>query len=256
MLLQYASDLHLEFSENRAWLKAHPMEPAAEVLLLAGDVLPLHQAYGAPGLFKRLTQGFREVIWLPGNHEYYGGRIEDKDLDTDIRLFRNIRIVNNRSVLYPGVRILCTTLWTAIAQMNEGALRHNMNDYHAIRHGSGLLMPAHTTRFHAHCLAWLKSELTKPFDGCTIVATHHVPTLQHYPPEYVGSALNQAFAVELEELIAGSGALAWIYGHHHRNIPAFMIGGTRMFTNQVGYVAQNEQIGFDPAAVIGPGMHR
>lgn len=253
MLLQYASDLHLEFPENRAWLKAHPIVPKAEVLLMAGDVLPLHQAYGAPGLFKRLTQGFREVIWLPGNHEYYGGRIVDKDLDTDIRLFQNIRIVNNRAVHYPGLRILCTTLWTAIAQMNEGALRHNMNDYHAIRHGRSLLMPAHTTRFHAHCLAWLKSELAKPFDGCTIVATHHVPSLQHYPPEYVGSALNQAFAVELDGLIAGSGAAAWIYGHHHRNTPAFTIGDTRMLTNQLGYVAAGEHRDFHPEAVLDTG---
>lgn len=213
-------------------------------------MLPSHQVAGAPGLLKRLAKGFREVIWLPGNHEYYGGRIEDADLDLDSRPYPNIRVVNNRAVHYPGVRILCTTLWTAIAQMNEAAMRHNMNDYHVIRHGHGLLLPAHTTRFHERCLAWLKSELAKPFDGRTVVATHHVPTLQHYPPEYAGSALNQAFAVELDELIADSGAVAWIYGHHHRNIPAFTIGSTRMLTNQLGYVASGEHRSFDPGAVL------
>jgi len=36
--------------------------------------------------------------------------------------------------------------------------------------------------------------------------------------------LNEAFAVELFELIEDSGPDYWIYGHHHNNIPDFSIG--------------------------------
>ncbi len=38
---------------------------------------------------------------------------------------------------------------------------------------------------------------------------------------------------ELHDVIAGSQAKYWIYGHHHTNTPAFKIGDTTLLTNQL-----------------------
>jgi predicted phosphohydrolase len=250
MTLHYASDLHLEFPENREWLRRKPLRGEGGVLLLAGDVMPFGQIDKHKDLLKRWGQQYGQVLWIPGNHEYYGEDIAQRSGTVDEAIVPGVRLLNNTAVQLPGLRILCTTLWSPIGQLNEAAIRRGMTDYHVIRQGNGLLHPAHITALHHASLAWLQAELATPFAGHTVVATHHVPTLRHYPPEYLGNALNEAFAVDLDELIAGSGATAWIHGHHHRNTPPFRIAATQVLTNQLGYVRVGEERGFDPGAMI------
>ena len=69
---------------------------------------------------------------------------------------------------------------------------------------------------------------------------HHVPTFLNYPKQYKGDVLNEAFAVELFDIIESSSIDYWIYGHHHSNTPDFKIGNTSLLTNQLGYVQQNK----------------
>ncbi len=247
MTIHYASDLHLEFPENRAWLKEHPLKGGG-MLILAGDVVPFRELDRHIDQFARWNSQYDKVLWLPGNHEYYGGDIAKRSGRTDEKILPNVRLVNDIAVHAGNTRILCTTLWTRIGQLNEQTIRRGVNDYHQIRSGNDLLLPAQTTRLHLESLGWLKNELAKSFAGTTIVATHHVPTLMNYPPEYRGSTINEAFAVELHDMIAASGASAWIYGHHHRNIPTYTIGTTHMLTDQMGYILYGEEHGFDTDA--------
>jgi len=83
-----------------------------------------------------------------------------------------------------------------------------------------------------------------------LVVTQHVPTFKNYPPEYKGDFLKEAFATILDDLILNTTPDYWIYEHHHRNIPDFKIGRTKMLTNQLGYVQHYENSLFRPHKCI------
>ena len=123
-----------------------------------------------------------------------------------------------------------------------------------VSHGVGgksfLLTPAHFNHLHQTALAFLKNAIAKSETEKTIIVTHHVPTLMHYPAQYKNSSITEAFAVELYDFIYGSEVSYWIYGHHHSNTPDFKIGNTNLLTNQLGYVELGEQKGFRTKAII------
>jgi Icc-related predicted phosphoesterase len=103
---------------------------------------------------------------------------------------------------------------------------------------------------HDRCLSFLKEEFAKGKSDKTIVITHHMPTFKNYPEEFKGDVLNEAFAVELSDLIKAAGPDYWIFGHHHTNKGDFDIGKTRLITNQLGYVMYNEHKGFNGGKII------
>jgi len=67
----------------------------------------------------------------------------------------------------------------------------------------------------------------------------------NYPAQYKGDILNEAFAVELFDLIESSNISYWVYGRHHSNTPEFVIGNTKLINNQLGYVQRNEHLKFE-----------
>ena len=73
MNIQYCSDLHREFPDNRRWLAANPLIPSAEILVIAGDCFYLNDDYGSYDFIRWAADSFKAVYILPGNHEYYGG---------------------------------------------------------------------------------------------------------------------------------------------------------------------------------------
>jgi predicted phosphodiesterase len=78
MKVQYCSDLHLEFPENRKFLKRNPLKVVGDILVLAGDVVTFHDFEKAHEFFDFACDYYSAVYWVPGNHEYYGADISDK----------------------------------------------------------------------------------------------------------------------------------------------------------------------------------
>ncbi len=248
--IQYCSDLHLEFRENREYLKANPLQPAAPVLVLAGDIMQFSDMERHKDYFNYVADNFETTYWLPGNHEYYHSDAAGKCGPLHESIRSNVHLVNNFTAVHGDVRLLLTTMWTKIGPAHEWDIQRSMNDFRVIKYDGDRLSVNRYNEMHDSCMAWLKGALEATATGDTVVATHHVPTFMKYPEQYRGDALNEAFAVELYDLIEPSNIACWIYGHHHCNRPEFKIGKTRMLTNQLGYVGHGEHVGFVSGKVI------
>jgi len=240
MKIQYCSDLHLEFPENKEYLKRHPIKPEGEILLLAGDVLPFAFDHKNFMFFDYVADSFEAVYWIPGNHEYYGydmGKTPDPLFE---KIRSNVFLVNNYTVSLEDVHIICSTLWSHISPINEWSIQKSLSDFYAITMNGMPLLPINFNGYHQTALSFIQSEVNKYARSKTIVLTHHVPTFLQYPAKYLRSILNEAFAVELHDYIESAGINFWLYGHHHFNAPGFIIGNTTMLTNQLGYVRKYE----------------
>jgi predicted phosphohydrolase len=245
MIIQYASDLHLEFPENKAFLEENPLQPVGDVLVLAGDIVPFAEMDKHYHFFSYLSSNFKVTYWIPGNHEYYYFNAATKSGMLKEKIRHNVFLVNNISVVHEDVKFIFSTLWSKISPAYEYQIEHALSDFRVIKYNNYRFSTEQYNKFHAKDLAFLQRELDKETNTKKVVVTHHVPTLMNYPEHYKGDVLNEAFAVELFDLIEATAPDCWIYGHSHNNTPDFEIGKTRMLTNQLGYVSLGEYQQFD-----------
>jgi predicted phosphohydrolase len=238
--LQYASDLHLEFPANKEYLKRHPLQPVGDVLVLAGDIVPFVILDKHQDFFSHLSNHFDTTYWLPGNHEYYHFDVTEKSGVLHENIRSNVFLVNNTAVVHQQVKLVFSTLWSKISPAHQWQIERSLNDFHLIKYQGARFSAGHYNQLYEDSLAFIQKELNEPIEGKTAVFTHHCPTFMNYPEQYKGDILNEAFAVELYDLIEASGADHWVYGHHHSNTPEFNLGKTKLITNQLGYVQRNE----------------
>jgi predicted phosphohydrolase len=251
MKIQYCSDLHLEFPENKSFLKSNPLKPAGDILILAGDIVPFTVMDKHPDFFNYVADHFKTTYWLPGNHEYYHSDVSERSGILNEKIRSNVVLINNQSVMLDGTRLIFSTLWSHISPLSEYRIKKNMSDFHVITYQGQPFSTEVFNLLHTESKAFLVSALRDKNGDCeTIVVTHHVPTLKNYPERYSGSLLNEAFVVELSDLIEDSGIDYWIYGHTHANTADFEVGKTHMLTNQLGYIEYNEHQDFDIAKTI------
>ena len=240
MKIQYASDLHIEFPENKKFLKDNPIKPIGDILVLAGDIVPFAVLEKYNDFFNFLSDNFENTYWIPGNHEYYYSDISNRSGVLNEKIKSNVLLVNNTTVVHENTTFIFSTLWSKIRTDYQWQIERGMSDFHVIKYNGSRFSADRFNQLHNESLHFIEQEMNKKRSGKTIVATHHVPTFLNYPEKYKGDVLNDAFAVELFDLIETNGPDYWIYGHNHFKQPGFTIGHTQLLTNQLGYVKYGE----------------
>ena len=142
--------------------------------------------------------------------------------------------------MHENVKLIFSTLWSKISPSHQWQIERSLNDFHLIKHKGFRFSGERYNQFHEECLSSIQNELKTVKDEKVAVFTHHCPTFLNYPEQYKGDILNEAFAVELHDLIESSEIAYWVYGHHHTNTPEFTISNTKLITNQLGYVQRYE----------------
>lgn len=249
MKLQYCSDLHLEFSDNKEYILDNPIEPSADILILSGDIVPFAVMDKHNDFFDYISRSFKMTFWIPGNHEYYYYNMgRNSFLETQIR--ENIYLVNNCVKEISGVNLIFSTLWSNISEEKRWLIQQSLSDFKVIKYNDHLFNVDDYNLLHQESKEFLQNALAKNSNNKTIVVTHHAPTFINYPVKYANSKINEAFASNLTDLIEDSNIDYWIYGHHHSNVEDFKIGNTNLITNQLGYVKYNENEGYNNKSII------
>jgi len=126
-----------------------------------------------------------------------------------------------------------------------------MNDYRKIRVDPEYrrLRPTDTLAMHRRERRWLVNELGSPGEGPTVVVTHHAPSLRSVRGDHQRLPISGAYASNLEEVVAASGARVWIHGHTHHAVD-YRLAETRVLSNPRGYAGEDEVPGFRPDLVV------
>jgi len=248
MKIQYCSDIHLEFEANQKCLRQQPLDVAGEVLILAGDIVPLHEAFFKDKFFDQVSDCYKLVFWVPGNHEFYHKDLMEFTSEMNIKIRENVFVVNNISLVYNEVYFVFSTLWSKISQQNKKIVEQFVEDFDCILKNDKKIRAGDFNKLHIESLQFIKKSLGSNPGFPTVVVTHHLPSSLCNSPRHRKSMINEAFCVDLTDFIENCGANFWIYGHSHFNQKPIIIGSTILLTNQLGYVQHKENLGFKGGA--------
>lgn len=267
MKIRLWSDLHLEFRE---YLYDHIFDPIWEepgankdqVLLLAGDI--------GCGILARhfvteMCKHFKYVIMTCGNHEFYYHDFDQVILDwkafaghaVDNIMVEpgpeNFHFLYNDTVVLDDVRFIGGTMWTDFDGGNPlamGAAHRVMADYQEIRSRGERITPHFIIREHDKFMDFLLAEFDKPFDGKTVVMTHHSPGNEVRRRGRKIDNLGAAYFADLEQMVGWHNkAHLWVHGHTHTNWH-YTINETRVVCNPYGYWNDTVNRGFDSKLIL------
>lgn len=252
MKLHVLSDLHL----SRGGLDVP--DTGADVVVLAGDIA---RPEAAIAWARRLPA---PVLYLAGNHEFYGGTLAGTMAQLKAHAQgSNVHVLDDCALELGGVRFLGSTLWTDFRLFGDGAARDDaaaqairfMRDFqriHLDEDRQQLFTPLESARLFERHSAWLDHALDQPFDGPTVVITHHAPSACSVEPRFADSPLSACFASRADHLMRGGRAALWIHGHMHHSVD-YVLDRTRVVCNPRGYANAEgvpENPTFDPGLVV------
>lgn len=251
MKLWIWSDLHDELGGSVRL----PDRPDADAILIAGD---LGHARRIGDIAKYYIDYYDlPIIFVAGNHEFYRQETMAKAIaDIEYAEQRSINegwkqrfhFLNRDTLVIGDTRFIGATLWVdgalgAVSQEDRiWRLREAvsaLNDFRVIKTAKDkVFRPADMIDLFRKDSAYIREQLQQPFDGKTIVLTHHMPHPDCTPDMYKKNKHSYLFASSEKpfgELLHSEHAPdLWVCGHTHEAFD-IEIGNSRVVCNPHGY---------------------
>lgn len=256
MKINFLSDLHLEGNNPANNLLSKPYVPTGDVVLLSGDITNSTSMERVKEYFENCG---KEVLYIPGNHEYYGGNW-DTQVDTMCKYYAencpNIKVMDDDYVKIGDVHFLGGTFWSNISPLEEGEVKRCIADFvwyarnkfeRPIQVIDGCTIDKQR---QAHKLSYEWFDLMlgnirrKDPEAKIVCFTHFPPSWEAQEARFKSTALGSYFYSHSDYLIEKHQPNYWIYGHTHGNI-SWKNGITNILSNQLGYRSEPSNSSFD-----------
>ena len=234
MKIALMSDLHLGFHQDggKEFLKNLDI-PKCDLTILAGDLSEARHWRWKRNV-KEICKKSKQVLYVLGNHEYYGSSIVEVDCLAHglAESFPNLIVASRAKLLtrqdVPALgnqSLLAGTLWFP-DNYDQAQYKHLLSDFSYIDNIEPEIYQRNN-RFDV-LLHGIKD------DPCIIVS-HHAPSNQSVDPKYAGEALNRFFVGgNFDNIIGTSKIKIWLHGHMHDPVD-YMVSNTRIVSNPFGY---------------------
>lgn len=212
------SDLHLDYKENADWLQSlSSLDYQQDILILAGDISDNIELIEA--CFKQLTNKFKQVIFVPGNHDLWVRRGEQKNSFEKFKLVQEIAQRNGvcmENFDTDDLTIVPLLGWYdySFGQPNE-ALKARWMDYIACKWPDNFTDASITEYFTQH------NESRLQVKNKTIISfSHFLPRIDVMPP-FIPPYHQMLYPVlgssRIEAQIRKINPQIHVYGHSHLN---------------------------------------
>jgi len=230
---QIASDLHIEYKNDAVPDPLYYITPNADVLILAGDIGSLYKPKQLEEFLRRISEYFKLVVYVPGNHEYY--RIDDIEVQDMASLnwklrqiennIENLNVLSCQSIIIGDICIAGCTLWSSL-KINIPKFLVRINGINDNIYN----------QMYQDSLFYLNNTIKNCREKKLklIVVTHYAPTYIVLEGSKKKEKFYSLYASNLEHLMKKENMLVWVYGHVHNNYDYITEGGTRLIGNQVG----------------------
>lgn len=235
MKIQILSDIHLEMGVNP---QLKNFEPVGDVLVLAGDICNTKSRNALDTVFRKVKV---PIVYVMGNHEYYGGHIMNtltnfKDWfepkgRTELPVPK-VDLLENTHVDIGDVRFIGATYWSNVGPLEELEVKRCIADFRVIQdcEPEDTRFKHYTSQHHIKLLAQEGRAAGKKI----VVVTHFPPSWQAREERFKSSGLGSYFYNDDEDFVKLIDPAVWIYGHTHGNI-RFKVGDVPVTCNQMGY---------------------
>lgn len=239
MKFHLISDLHLAKNEPILFAGLTDLTPD-DILCVAGDISDGYIDMNAHlKALSDLTPA--TIVAVMGNHDFYGDMLSMGTIKEARKgLPERVHILENNAIDLGGIRILGCTLWTDAdrgASLGSALLMPDFSKIYSIRPGEVFIELDEMLLFNQASQHWLHDELTTPFQGKTVVMTHHAPSFKSQVQSQARArSLCGYFCCDLEDLVKKCEPSLWMHGHLHAPVDYTLYPRTRVVSNPYGYM--------------------